>query len=709
MAGLERSELLTQIHRLYRDGTSAFESDGQLLDRYLTMGDESAFETIVDRHGPLVLSLCRRFLRDRCDVEDAFQATFLILARKASSIRNRPALSSWLYGVACKVAIRARGEMFRRREREATGLDVDPVASSRPDADDLGPAIDEELSRLPEKFRAPIVLCYLKEQTHDQAAAELRWPVGTVRSRLARGRSLLRDRLIRRGCSPVASLIGLAPGGLLGRFTIPVPAPLIASTVAAAARFAAAAGSSARPFLFSFLTSTSTPTGSATTLAQGVLATMTFTPIKLVAAGLTAGVLVGGLGTGAYTLRPAAAGQQKAGAPVPIPRPEPEKADSVRPEETLPPPTILPQSEPLTPRSDPRPQMPPQANAPTPRSDPRFVVNDPGIDARLTALERKLDLLLERLPRPDAPPLNEVPALRGNRPITSPQPLEGPAADNEPALSRIAPDVPELEERLPRAQRSDPSLSTVRLPNPESPAQVQGGARQPTRVRAPSMVEESPSNLAPSMEPQAASRSPFEQDAPASMRPAGTVQSDRDTWPRTSPSTSFREIEAAIRNGLAEIHRCKQLYLQGSISAKECEAPAEQVQILLGRLRGIQEELGEQAEQQGIEIRRAQSELDLVRAEQKAAEAPVSKNQRLLKLNGPGMVSTEDAARAESELAAATARVEIRQASLAAAQLRSKQIGARVDAVRAILNSAEKQLNEAPGMPRATPGDRPTR
>ena len=204
----------------------------------LSSRDEAAFEAIVNLHGPMVLSLCRRFLRDPRDIEDAFQATFLVLARKAGSIRNREVLSSWLYGVAYRIAVRSRAEVLRRRSVETgvTLLDDRTVVAAR-DVDEIGPVLDQELSRLPEKYRAPIVLCYLKEQTHDQAAAELRWPVGTVRSRLARGRELLKQRLTRRGCSPATAMLIAGPGGSIRSFTAAVPQPLVQATVAAAGRY----------------------------------------------------------------------------------------------------------------------------------------------------------------------------------------------------------------------------------------------------------------------------------------------------------------------------------------------------------------------------------------------------------------------------------------------------------------------------------------
>ena len=169
------------VERLLRDGVDP-PGDARLLERFRVDRDESAFGAIVERHGPLVLALCRRYLREPADVDDAFQATFLVLARKGGGLRDGDALSSWLYGVARRVATRARSDVLRRRAREAGADHLDEAASApeRP-ADDALEALDRELSRLPEKYRAPLVLCHLDGRTYDQAAAELGWPPGTVR------------------------------------------------------------------------------------------------------------------------------------------------------------------------------------------------------------------------------------------------------------------------------------------------------------------------------------------------------------------------------------------------------------------------------------------------------------------------------------------------------------------------------------------------
>ncbi len=178
-----RGILLRQIDRLFGDGTFTGLGDGQLLERYFATGDEHAFEALVDRHGPMVLGLCRRMLRDPRDIEDAFQATFLVLIRTGRVIRDRSLVSTWLYSVAYRVARQARNRTLRRRNCEIHLARVEEsIDGDTLDIDETGPLLDQELNRLPEKYRAPLVLCYFHGRTHDQAAEVLRCPVGTVRS-----------------------------------------------------------------------------------------------------------------------------------------------------------------------------------------------------------------------------------------------------------------------------------------------------------------------------------------------------------------------------------------------------------------------------------------------------------------------------------------------------------------------------------------------
>jgi RNA polymerase sigma factor (sigma-70 family) len=211
--------------------------DALLLERFVDQWDQAAFRDLVTRHGPMVLGVCRRILGDPHAAEDAFQATFLLLARKAGSVRKRESVGPWLYGVARRVALEARGDAARRRPPARPDAE-EPGVEDRDglERDELHAALHEELGRLPEEYRAPLVLCYLEGLTHEAAARRLGWPLGTVRTRIARGRDRLGGRLVRRGLAPAAVLLAL---GLLSETAVAVPARLVEATVRAAARVAA--------------------------------------------------------------------------------------------------------------------------------------------------------------------------------------------------------------------------------------------------------------------------------------------------------------------------------------------------------------------------------------------------------------------------------------------------------------------------------------
>ncbi len=208
--------LMKQIESLYSGGATVGLTDGQLLEHFVNRQDESAaeaaFAVLVDRHGPMVLRVCRRTLRDEHAAQDASQAVFLILARRSTAITYRESISSWLYGVAMRVAAKARVAASRRRKHERRGGEIaadrrsEPPGGTECDGERWAELL-EELARLPEAFRAPIILCYLEGQTQERAAAHLRWKLGTVQSRLARGRARLKSRLARRGIAPALGLL----------------------------------------------------------------------------------------------------------------------------------------------------------------------------------------------------------------------------------------------------------------------------------------------------------------------------------------------------------------------------------------------------------------------------------------------------------------------------------------------------------------------
>jgi len=301
MAGAPSGAVLRDIQSLFDTGTASGLSDRQLLERFASRRDasaEAAFEALVLRHGPMVLRVCCNVLGDCTDAQDAFQATFLVLVKRSGSIRRLESVGSWLYGVACRVAARARVEAARRRTAERRGgLRVIQVADSteenQPDHAEFGPIIQEEVQRLPEKYRAVVALCYWQGLTQEQAAAQLGCPLGTVRSRLARARGKLHTRLTRRGLAPLAGIVAAALDGSSAPASVSasasrlsaVPAELVRSTIRAAAQVAGGQGTA------------QLVSGTAASLVERVLRNMTTLKIcKAITAFCLAGVLVVGAG-----------------------------------------------------------------------------------------------------------------------------------------------------------------------------------------------------------------------------------------------------------------------------------------------------------------------------------------------------------------------------------------------------------------------------
>jgi RNA polymerase sigma factor (sigma-70 family) len=206
-------------------------TDAELLARWSSGTDPHALGLLIRRHGGMVFGVCRRTLGNTPDADDAFQATFLVLVRKAHTLARPEQVAGWLHGVALRIARKARADRSRRHQREV--ISVDPVAPAPPEnTQDLRQILDEELDRLPEKYRLPIVLCELEGHTLEEAARLLGWPKGTVAGRLSRGRELLRKRLSRRGIG-LPLFLGLPIPGLDLAGTIP-PEPLVAATLSTA-------------------------------------------------------------------------------------------------------------------------------------------------------------------------------------------------------------------------------------------------------------------------------------------------------------------------------------------------------------------------------------------------------------------------------------------------------------------------------------------
>ncbi len=228
------------LRDLFGAGSVAGLGDGPLLARFASSGDPLAFEALVARHGPMVLATCRAVLKSEHDAEDAFQATFLVLARRAGSVRGGEALGGWLHRVAYRAAVQAAAAARKRRRKEAEASAMAPWDASRPVLDfDLRPILHEEIDRLPEEQRLPVVLCDLEGLTYEQAAERLRWTVPTVHHRLAKARLRLKGRLTRRGVAAPAFAAALVP---TKGTSAAVPAALIRATVLAATGGPASAG-----------------------------------------------------------------------------------------------------------------------------------------------------------------------------------------------------------------------------------------------------------------------------------------------------------------------------------------------------------------------------------------------------------------------------------------------------------------------------------
>jgi RNA polymerase sigma factor (sigma-70 family) len=205
MSAGRRTTLLAYLTHLGR-AAAAENDDAVLLERFADRRDEEAFAALLRRHGPLVWGVCRRVLAEEHAAEDAFQATFLALVRKARSVSKRASIRSWLYGVALRVAVRARRQAGLRRVREQSSPPRQATEAAWPDVRSI---LDEEIQRLPEKYRLPVILCYLEGRTNDEAARRLNCPRGTIATRLARAREKLRSRLVRRGLTLSAGGLGV--------------------------------------------------------------------------------------------------------------------------------------------------------------------------------------------------------------------------------------------------------------------------------------------------------------------------------------------------------------------------------------------------------------------------------------------------------------------------------------------------------------------
>jgi RNA polymerase sigma factor (sigma-70 family) len=281
MATGQLTGFLRRLRRVALRGDGAGPTDGELLESFILRRDETAFECLVHRHGPMVLGVCRRLLHHEADAEDAFQATFLILVRKADSVCPRSRVGGWLYGVARHTALKVRALVRRRGAREIQARDLPEAQTPADDGRRLLGLLDEELGRLPEKYRLPVVLCELEGRPLREVARQLGWPQGTVASRLARARGLLARRLARHG----PMLPGALAAALAGEAArAAVPAPVRTSTLEAALHVAAGRA----------VTAAAPPAVAA--LTEGVVRRMLLNKVHRIAGFVLLAVLAVGLG-----------------------------------------------------------------------------------------------------------------------------------------------------------------------------------------------------------------------------------------------------------------------------------------------------------------------------------------------------------------------------------------------------------------------------
>jgi RNA polymerase sigma factor (sigma-70 family) len=304
MATTARDKAIEQLRRVLRVGDPAEESDCTLLGRFLDERDESAFEIMMRRHGPMVWAVCRRILRHPQDAEDAFQASFLVFVRKAATVRPRAMLGNWLHGVARQTAIRLRSLSAKRTGREKQVASMpEPQASAGSLPADWQELFDQELSRLPDKYRIVVIVCDLEGKSGKEAARQLGWPEGSVWGRLARGRAMLTKRLARHG--PLLPSALLAAELSRNAASACLPAALMSATIRAAV---IAAGQT---------TSTGLISTKVAALTEGVLRAMLLTKLKKLASVCVFVVLFGAGASACYlnAQSPREDAPSKAGAP----------------------------------------------------------------------------------------------------------------------------------------------------------------------------------------------------------------------------------------------------------------------------------------------------------------------------------------------------------------------------------------------------------
>ena len=746
MAATDRGILFKQINRLFNEGTLSAVGEAQLLDRYLSHRDELAFEALVERHGPMVLSLCRRMLRDPRDIEDAFQATFLILVRKAPSIRDRQQLSSWLYGVAYKVATRARRAAIRRRNREST---PDPAArepsapfSTSPEHLDLdlAPVLDQELARLPEKYRQPLILVYLDGISHEQAAQLMRCAVGTVRSRMARGRALLKTRLARRGLAPMSIWLGNGLTNSLPIITESVPAPLVVATVKAATHLAST----------KLLQSTAIA-ASVLSLTKGVLTTMQIAQYKWAAIGLLAStVSAGGVVAVGYASGPGSTHNphpsslavplttivKSATAETKIPSPPTDNPPVAEHKMFEPPLTELSaianrndRIEALAARLNQALDQYSQISATVERQGPETTARKEVQMAYglLREMARNLRLRLDSFDEDVRRTMLELTSARARKEKTSAR-LERMAT--KPDLAPSGADAEEFREaskedaeatsavmnKIKKLEDIYENRNSDRYALKEIERHLASLQKRVDRARnfggPPLLAADPPQHLSPpapaiaAAEPQPATAPPTSKPSlPLDERqrpiaPPGISEFLQNHRQRPAAEISNLDIQMLIlplKQKLEEFDEATRKFatnpeVAAGMRRDHLRNEITQHATLLTALRHDLENELEQLKQEQVSAR---AEVDLATAKRHTSELAIARNKRLNERK-PGMVSAEDVAKAESELTAESANLEIAKSNAKKPAIRARQLETKIASITAILASAANSLNQAP-------------
>jgi RNA polymerase sigma factor (sigma-70 family) len=281
------SAVLQHVRRLAAVEAASQQSDAQILDRFLANHEEAAFAVLLQRHGPMVWRVCQRVLRHRQNAEDVFQATFLTLARKAAAIRKHASVACWLHGVAYRLSRRLQAQQARNllgAANSTSPISKDP--GEQASGQELQAVLDEELDRLAEAYRLPLVLCYLEDRTRDEAAEHLGWSLSTLKRRLQRGRKLLAARLMRRGVT--LGVVLFSADLVKNTISAAVPSTLMNSTCNAA--LLVAAGKAAATIV----------SAQVAALSEGIVKAMTMAKLKLAVTAIVVVVTLAG-GAGLWT------------------------------------------------------------------------------------------------------------------------------------------------------------------------------------------------------------------------------------------------------------------------------------------------------------------------------------------------------------------------------------------------------------------------